>query len=113
MPKQKPNKSRYPEVLADIEAHITAEAVAKGLDLEFAQYLGKSTAAILRKNYAGQPIYFPVCTSFDNAQRDAAIFAKFKDGDTMPEIASDEKLSVERIRQIINEQRALAQPQLF
>lgn len=96
----------YPELLADLAAHLYQHLTVHGIDAPAAETMARASAEHIRQHWGGIEIYFPKGLSFEISQRNAEIWRKFN-GENTDKLAREYKLTERQVTSIIAEQRAL------
>lgn len=94
----------YPELLADIAAHVAAALTEGGVPSQTAKEIGFKTAERVRANFKGQLLYIPTGKGFELAQRDRLIWDRFN-GDNHEQLAREFGLTVPALYRILDVQR--------
>lgn len=68
---------RYPEILEDLAAKLTALLVEEGLPAARARDIAFRHAEQVRRDWGGQKIYVPMGQSYEVTQRDLEIYRRF------------------------------------
>lgn len=104
---QPDDKSKYPELLADLADQVAAKLVAFGLGAEQSAEIGWGVAEHIRTHWSGQSQYIPKGQSYDLSQRDLQIASEFN-GINHSALAKKYGLTDMRIYQILKAARAAA-----
>lgn len=114
-----PNRLRdkhYPEQLSSLAAFVAELLQTKGMEEKEAADLGFEAAEHVRKNFSGQPLYWPKGVIYESDVRSAQIYDEFN-GRNVVELAKKYNLTKVRIYQIIrrvhDEQLTYRQPDMF
>ncbi len=107
MSDQQPDKSAYPEILADLADQVAIKLAALGVEPERAAEIGIQTAEHIRVHWSGSSQYIPKGTGWELSQRDRQIWSKFT-GHNHAALARKHGLTEMRIYQIIKADRAAA-----
>ena len=99
------NIRAYPELLADLAAHVGQRLAEKGISKDLAAELGLDVAEYLRGHWGGQSFYIPKGIAYDFSQRDLEIFRKCN-GRNQVALAREYNVTVMRIYQIYKAVRA-------
>jgi len=94
-------KTKAPELLADLAAHIAAALVElAGLDQTSAEGVGREVADRMAAHWGGQNVYFPMGLSVKLSQRDQGIYDEFN-GTNHSDLARKYGVSLQWIYKII------------
>lgn len=102
-----PDRSKYPELLADLADQVALKLVALGVSPEKAAEIGWGVAEHIRVHWSGQSTYIPKGQSYDLSQRDLQIAMEFN-GVNHSALAKKYGLTDMRIYQILKAERAAA-----
>jgi len=101
------SKQDYPEILAELVAHLVPELTKHGLNAVTANEAAMSATEKVRGNFAGQLLYIPCGRYFNTSERDEKLYGLF-DGSNVAELAKDFKLSVQHVYRILAKCRAIS-----
>jgi Mor family transcriptional regulator len=109
-------QSKRHELLSDIEAHVAALLKDYNLESEACEQVGVAVVDFIAAHLGGQVISFPKDYYYKLANRDMAIYAKFR-GDNWHELVAEFNMTESGIRKVINRVRKAIlkqrQPDLF
>lgn len=102
-----PDRSKYPELLADLAEQVALKLVALGVSAEKAAEIGWGVAEHIRVHWSGQSTYIPKGVEYDLSLRDLQIAREFN-GRNHAALARQYGLTEMRIYQILKAARAAA-----
>ena len=109
-------QAKWPELLSELEIHITQLAKDFNLDDETCEQLGVSTADFIATHFSGQVVCFPKDYRYKLANRDLEIYRKFR-GNNWRELVKEFNMTESGIRKVMARvRRAISkrtQPDLF
>lgn len=105
----------FPELLAELAAHVYEYLVARGIDPAKAEELARGSAERVRERWGGQILYIPIGFSKAVMERWEEIWSKFT-GDNEAQLAQEYKCSEVHIYRVIRRMRVIklgeTQPEL-
>lgn len=102
---QRNSRSKAPELLTDMLAHITSALVdLADMPADQAARLGQEITDRMASHWGGQNIYFPMGLSARLSERDRKIFEEF-DGSNHSDLARKHKVSLQWVYKIIKQVR--------
>jgi Mor family transcriptional regulator len=98
------NRALYPEILSDLEFHVSEALVKNGIVKKQAETIAADMAVYVSQLWGGQLIYFPKSTKFNMANRDVDILKKWN-GKNALELCREYNVSRIRLYQILKRPR--------
>lgn len=103
---QRDSRSKAPELLTDMRAHVTAALVELvSMQPDAADHVSREVVQRMASHWGGQNIYFPMGLSVKLSARDHQLFDEF-DGTNHGELARKYGVSLQWVYKIVKQVRA-------